>query len=314
MAHSNCLRFRFSFENNAGFKKVMREKLKEWLARAYPMNFILKKPLPGALAIFAFNFLFAWLYRPVGAHAGSFLNYGATMAVYSAGSALMVFLVAWLLKKYTPFHNSNRWNITLEISAIIIALFAMGLATYLLAFLIEPPSNRWNLTTFFDSVNRTALIGIIPFLTFSMVNIRYWLMGSKVVFTSSNQTTESGKSDTGKPIRIISQLKKETLEFSPEQFIYAESDGNYVNFYLDRRGKLAKEMIRNSMGNIEEQFEDIPMLFRTHRAFIVNLKKVASAKGNTLGYRIKLTGIDKEIPVARNKTHDFLKLLKVYKA
>ncbi len=292
----------------------MRDKIKEWLARAYPMNFILKKPLSGAMAIFAFNFLFALLYRPVGTHAGSFLNYGATMTVYSVGAALMVFLVAWLLKKYTPFHSRNKWNIMLEISAIIVALFAMGMATYLLAFVIEPPSNRWNFNTFFDSIKRTALIGIIPFLAFSMMNIQQWLIGNKVVFSSSDKSTVADESTSSKQVRIISQLKKETLEFLQPEFYYAESDGNYVNFYIQRGGRVQKEMIRNSMANIEEQFKEMPWFFRTHRAFIVNLKKVASAKGNSLGYRVKLTGLETEIPVARNKTHDFLKLLKAYKA
>jgi hypothetical protein len=292
----------------------MTEKLKEWLLRVYPINFILKKPLAGAFTIFIFNFLFALLYRPVGVHAGSFLNYGATMAFYSAGSALMVFLVAVILKKYLAPKIGGHWNILFEAAAIMVALLMMGLATYLLAFLLEPPSNRWNFATFFDSVKRTALIGMVPFLVISMMNLRHRFLGGKVVFSSADHPTESHKSISGKPIRIISQLKKETLEFLPDQFIYAGSDGNYVNFYLDRNGKVEKEMIRNSLGNIEEQFGGMPLFFRTHRAFIVNLKKVASAKGNTLGYRLKLTGIETEIPVARNKTHDFLKLLESIKA
>jgi hypothetical protein len=303
-----------SFENLAVNNRVMIEKLKEWLLRVYPMNYILKKPAAGAFTIFVFNFLFALLYKPVGAHAGSFLNYGATMAVYSTGSALMVFLAAILLKKYVSPKTGNNWNILLEAAAILVALLMMGLATYLLAFIIEPPSNRWNFATFFDSVKRTVLIGMIPFLAISMMNLRYRLLGEKVVFSSANQPTEPVNSVSGKPIRIISQLKKETLEFLPDQFVYAESDGNYVNFYLHRSGKVVKEMIRNSLGNIEVQFGEIPWFFRTHRAFIVNLKKVASAKGNTLGYRLKLTGIESEIPVARNKTRDFLKLLEGIKA
>lgn len=291
----------------------MKQKLLDWLFRPYPQNFIFRKPSSGAITVFVFSFLFAWLYRPVGAHAGSFTSYGVTMAIYSAGIAIMVFVVAMLIKKTKPLKKIAHWNILHEAGAIAIALPAMGIATYFLAFLVEPPSDRWNLTTFFDSIRRTALIGVIPFLAFSAVNFRFWLMGNKVVFSSPDPTTEKGGDETDKPIRIVSQLKKEELEFLPDQFLYAESDGNYVVFHVDRNGNKERELIRNSMGNIAEQFSEIPWFFRTHRAFIINLKKVSSAKGNSLGYRITLTGIKEEIPVARNKTRDFMKRLKEFK-
>jgi DNA-binding LytR/AlgR family response regulator len=44
---------------------------------------------------------------------------------------------------------------------------------------------------------------------------------------------------------------------------------------------------------------------RVHRAFLVNLRKIESKKGNTLGYRLKLGGSDIEIPVSRNNTKNF---------
>jgi hypothetical protein len=59
-------------------------------------------------------------------------------------------------------------------------------------------------------------------------------------------------------IQISSQLKKEELSFYPGQFLYAESDGNYVVFYLNRNNLIKKEIIRNSINNIEQQLSDIP--------------------------------------------------------
>jgi DNA-binding LytR/AlgR family response regulator len=107
-------------------------------------------------------------------------------------------------------------------------------------------------------------------------------------------------------IRIESQLKKEELGFYPSQFIYAESESNYVIFYFLQDNIVQKEIIRNTISNVEEQLSHIPWFVRTHRAFIVNLKKVEQAKGNSLGFRIKLTGIDSEIPVSRSNTNDFV--------
>ena len=106
-------------------------------------------------------------------------------------------------------------------------------------------------------------------------------------------------------IQISSKLKKEELSFYPNQFMYALSEGNYVDFYLNRNNQIQKETIRNSISNIEQQFSNIPYFIRTHRAYIVNLKKVINKQGNTLGYRLKLDGTSFEIPVSRQKAKAF---------
>ncbi len=292
----------------------MRKKLLDLYNKDYPQNLIFRKPVPGSIAIFIFIWLFALLYRPLGTHAGSFLGYGLTMAAYSVGASLIVFGVAKFVNMKLIEKKNCNWNILYEAGAIVVTLFLMGIATYFIAFIIEPPSDRWNFSTFFDSIKRTALIGMIPFLAVSTMNLRFWLTSNKIVYSTSVKTNNADISDNENPIRIISQLKKEELDFSPNQFIYAESDGNYVVFHVDRNGKMEKELIRNSMNGIEDQLSKIPWFFRTHRAFIINLKKVTSAKGNTLGYRVNLIGIKAEIPVARNKTRQFMKLLKEFKS
>ena len=118
---------------------------------------------------------------------------------------------------------------------------------------------------------------------------------------SSNPEDEQSE----KIIQIDSKLKKEKLNFYPDQFLYATSDGNYVVFFLNRNNKVEKEVIRNSINNIEEQLSQIPSIVRTHRAFIVNIRKVYLKKGNALGYQLKLSNIDVEIPVSRQNIKAF---------
>jgi DNA-binding LytR/AlgR family response regulator len=115
------------------------------------------------------------------------------------------------------------------------------------------------------------------------------------------------------PIRIVSKLKKEELEFFPGQLLYAESDGNYVIFHLTIDNHVKTRVIRNSINNIEQQLSSVPYFIRTHRAFIVNIHMVSSQKGNTLGYRLKLSSVDIEIPVSRQKTREFDQLLKKFR-
>jgi DNA-binding LytR/AlgR family response regulator len=100
-------------------------------------------------------------------------------------------------------------------------------------------------------------------------------------------------------------LKKEKLSFSLNEFVYAASEGNYVNFYILQKGKIVKAVIRNSINNVEQQLAYYNRVMRVHRAFIVNVDMVRSMRGNSLGYTLKLNGLDQEIPVSRKNTSTF---------
>ncbi len=286
----------------------MLREINKYLNKDFPQNYIIRNPLPGALIVAIFCFAFLLMYQPLGTHAGWFLSYEATMAVYCLVAAAAIFISAKFIKNIGYFSNTEDWTIFKEFATIIISLFVMGVFGYFAGFLIEEPAARWNFATFFDSLKNAFLIGIIPFLFFTSVNMRFWFLGDNIVQKGSESyKTINPNEDL---IKISSKLKKEELNFYPGQFICAESEGNYVVFHLYRNEQLQKVVIRNSINNVERQLSKISYIMRTHRAFIVNLKKIISRKGNTLGYRLKLSGVDDEIPVARNKTKEFNRLLK----
>jgi hypothetical protein len=282
-------------------------RLKKLISSKFPQNFIIKRPLYGAMLIAGFTLVFALLYKPLGSHAGRFLSYEATMAAYAFISGISLFVFINLLNRLNWFSKQDEWTILKELLAILILLFAMGVVIYFAAFLLEEPASRWNFATFFDSVKNAFLIGIIPFLFFTALNYLHWI-SPEVKYNSSS----SKSSETEELIQINSQLKKESLSFYPSQFIYAESDSNYVNFYLISGDKVQKKVIRNSITDVEQQLAQIPFVVRTHRAFIVNLKKIKSKKGNSLGFRLRLRGTDSEIPVSRNNTRNFSELMKQF--
>jgi hypothetical protein len=283
----------------------MSSNLKTRLSKKISQNFIIKYPLYGGIVITLFTVAFTLLYKPLGSHASRFLGYEATMAVYSLLSGISVFGFITGLKQIKFFSKQTDWTLLKELTVILILLFGMGLTIYFAAFIIEEPANRWNFATFFDSVKNAFLIGIIPFLFFTLIN----LSQREIVRTVVQQ---NGITPGEELIQINSQLKKETLSFYPSQLIYVESESNYVNFYMSNNDKIQKKVIRNSISEIEKQLTGIPYLVRTHRAFIVNLKKIKSLKGNSLGYRIRLSGIDEEIPVSRNQASNFKNLYKQF--
>jgi hypothetical protein len=268
--------------------------------RYYPQNYLIKNPVAGALALALFCFAVLMIYRPVSNQGFSNLPYTQTMAVYSLSAGLTAYIFIRLFKKINWFSNPKKWNLSKEVVFIILIMAMLGIVIYFLAFWLEPPSDRWNLATFLDSFKYALFTGIVPFAFFTAINYQS-------LFTTRISVIE--ESDEKMPledkIQIRSKLKKEELTFYPSQLIFAESDGNYVVFHLLVNAKIEQKMIRNSMGEVERQLSDFPQFFRTHRAFIVNLKKVTTKKGNTSGYQLKLSDTDFEVPVSRQNTKSF---------
>ena len=285
--------------------------ISKWLNKRYPQNYIIKNPFIGSLVFLGICIFFVIVYKPLQTHESRFFSHNITVAIYCSIVAIPLFALIKILKSIRYFSDPDQWTVFKEILAIVLSLLGMGVAVYFSGFLLEPPIQRWNLTTFFDSLYSALLIFAVPISFFSLINYRYLLVSDIIKqFNTETNFTSTGESD--ELIRIESQLKKEELAFFPNQFIYAESEGNYIAFYLNLENKIKKRIIRNSISNIELQLSQIPFFFRTHRAYIVNIKLVSSQKGNTLGYRLKLSDIDCEIPVSRQKTRDFDSIMKLH--
>jgi hypothetical protein len=292
----------------------MNGRIIKWLNFYYPQTYILRHPLAGTLIISLFVFGFTSLYKPFNVHATEVLSFETTMAIYSFLPGILLYGALRSLRKINYFSNESKWTILKEIITVLLVLLVLGLTIYFLGFLVEsePSVNRWNISTFLNSLGSAFLIGIIPMTFFSAINYRYLFSPVISGFDNGASANMTENSSTEELIRITSQLKKEDLSFYPSEFQYAESDGNYVIFYLFKNGQVKKEMIRNSINSVEQQLSGIPYFFRTHRAFIVNLRKVLSKQGNTLGYIIKLDENTTKIPVSRQNTRAFNELFSVY--
>jgi hypothetical protein len=289
----------------------MTTKLNKLLVKKFPQNFVIRKPFLGTAVILVISFIFVMLYRPFNVHPARTFSFAFTMGAYCISMAIPVLALAKILKRLSFFSDSNHWTILKEIISVLLILTGMGVFVYFTGFVVETPSDRWNMSTFISSMLIGFFIGIVPFSFFTLVNYRYLF----VTDISQEFKPVSGKDNPTRNeeiIRIPSQLKKEEVSFYPGELVYAESDGNYVVFYLMINGRSQKKMVRNSMNNIEEYLSDISFLKRIHRAYIVNLKYIGSAKGNTLGYRIRLSGMDVEIPVSRQNSRNFIQLIKQY--
>jgi hypothetical protein len=271
----------------------------------YPQNYIIRNPFVGAIILSSFFFGFSYLYRPADFHASRSLSFGATMAVYSLAGGFSLVLFTKILKNIRWFADISEWTILKELISVLIILLGISIVVYFLGFAMEANIGRWNVRTFLNSFKNVFSVGIIPFVFFMSVNYSYFF-SKNIKYTGDTKTTASFSGDPAEePVRICSQLKKESVNFYPSQFIYAESEGNYVVFYFTNNNQIRKQIIRNSITIIEKQLSGIPFILRTHRSFIVNLKKVRSKQGNILGYQLKLSDSDTKVPVSRNRVKIF---------
>ncbi len=282
--------------------------IRDLSGKRFPRNFVMKNPFAGAFVLVAFCFIFLLIYKPLSVRESKFFSFGTTLAIYSLMMYLPAALTGKALNNTRYFSEKSDWTFLKDLLSYVIIILVLGIIVYLLGFIMEDYHKRLNLSTFLNSIIRIILICIVPFLIPLLFNYRYLLISDTVVdFLPDVSDT---KNETLKPIKIASRLKKEQLSFPADQLIYAESDGNYVNFYLSIDNKTVTKTIRNSIIDIEEQLSSLEFIFRTHRAFLVNIKMIKTARGNSLGYRLKLNGSESEIPVARNRVPEFNMLVK----
>ena len=69
-------------------------------------------------------------------------------------------------------------------------------------------------------------------------------------------------------------------------------------FYL-KDDKVNQQLIRGRIKQMEIDLKPYKEFFRCHRAFIINLKYIASTTGNSQGLKLKLSPTDQPIPVSR---------------
>ena len=276
----------------------------EFLKRQYPQSFLIKQPLWGTVAFAVILYFFAVIYHPLNIHGTGSMSFSITMLIYCLLVSAAVLGISLLIKKTNCFSKNESWTVSKELRSILTLLFCIGVSAYFAGFVMENQDSRWNPATFLDSFSRSVLIGLIPVLLPSLLNIRFAFTPEIFREYKFQESGEKGKADKD-VIHIKSRAKREELSFMPDEFIYAESDGNYVVFHLVKQEKTFEVTIRNSVSEIERQLAVIPYFMRTHRAFIVNLEKVVSNNGNSLGYQLRLKGSSNSIPVSRQNIRKF---------
>ena len=116
------------------------------------------------------------------------------------------------------------------------------------------------------------------------------------------QEAQTGNAEAERPATtpiLIEGSTKEKLGLMPDDFLFAEADGNYIHIHYLLEGKEHKASIRSSMKSVAEKLCAVPGIMQCHRAFIVNLASVTRIEGRSSGIALALRHVASPVPVSK---------------
>lgn len=122
----------------------------------------------------------------------------------------------------------------------------------------------------------------------------------------SSEETEERKS---KQI-VLEGSTKECITLLPSDFLFAESEGNYVSVHYIEDGEEKQTMLRTSMKNVIATICTENDIMQCHRAYLVNLRHVESVEGRSSGIGLRLSHCATVVPVSKSYVNEVKERIK----
>jgi len=271
----------------------------KWLNLPYPLLQSTKYKWLFALSSGIFVFVFLIVFEPFGARSLTTDKYaflgGFGVSVF-LGVATTYFILPMLFR---GLFRPEKWTIGKEIlllSCCIMIISAFNsLHNYYWWRDIVFYRNYFNFLKITTSVGIFPIVGLLFFTerTLSKRNIEKAQL-------LSNQLPPAVVKET-----ITVKIQEESVKASPivmprSEFVYAQSEGNYVMIYHLDDGTLVYKLIRLSLKQLDKQLENISQVKRCHRSYLINMQHITSIDGNARSLTIQLDKVATSIPVSRS--------------
>jgi DNA-binding LytR/AlgR family response regulator len=232
---------------------------------------------------------------------------------------------------FPHFFKEATWTTGKQVLHTIVVIVVVGFVNYLLSPLLVDTTYSWRDMFWFQGI--TLAIAILPVTVFTL-----WKQNSllkkfeqqAVVLEKKLKEkldAEKQKAPSALPqekkidfpaITLTGDYQGEKIVLQPEELYYITAANNYIKVYFVKNASLhgkdsdektpvkpSYSIIRMTMKKAEETLEAWPVLFRCHRAYIINLDKVEHVEGNAQGYKIQLVNTEELVPVSRNLHGEF---------
>jgi two-component system LytT family response regulator len=104
--------------------------------------------------------------------------------------------------------------------------------------------------------------------------------------------------------KIALDVPKGIIFIAHEEIIFFEADGMYTRVYLDNN---KSELICKPLKHFVQQLNNLPIFYKPHRSYLVNLKNVKELSKKD-GHHLVMSN-NKTIPISKDKRDEFMSVL-----
>lgn len=282
----------------------MISKIKNFLDQPYPIDYDFEKLVKISAACGLFVSLFLITFDPFGKDESVIPLIDILLTLgYGLVTFFVIFTVGMIILYLFPYiFNEENWKVKNEIVASIMILIIIGLAnaTYNAITSFQP----FSLKLFIQFQIYTFLVGIFPTIFFIIME-RYWQLKKNLKTAQqirdklSDSNLNSRNNETDESIVLTSENDKEQLNIEYKNLLFIKSVGNYIEVYFKNDTKIESHILRSSLKRIEDLIKNNVYVYRSHRAYLVNLRNISNVNGNSQGYQLEFDDTDKYVPVSR---------------
>ena len=281
----------------------------ENLDQPYPFNNNFKHNLR-TIALVCMGFMLITLYfQPFGINFLATPKDGYFVLVIGLVSAAIFFFSTLVLPGLFPkLFESARWTVRKEIICNI-GMFIVFIFGFTVTALLFNISGLQSLT-----VIRSGALALLPLILFNMVNYNHSLKTkvAQVIDSGRHWLAEERKGAHiagNEQIRLESETGKEVFEDDLKNVILVQSASNYIEIFYREGAVVKKQMIRQTLNNVESKLSKYPNIKKCHRCCLVNLNQMKRLSGSSPNYTLESDGLDFRIPISRQNVVLFRKLL-----
>lgn len=283
-----------------------------WLKNPYPFIFEdSKSQLKMTALVIVFVALFLYVFRPFNYDEILLIDPLQASILYGFVAGIVSLIVTKMFIAFAPEYTAEKnWNIGKQLFFLNLILLAVTLANLIFSygFQIHDLKGRTFLECLIQDLTYTYAIGFFPVLIVTLVGFYIRLKRNLAAAEELNKKIEFADGNAeSQNVRLVipSNAKSDDLEINVQDLVFVMADGNYVEFHLKDENRTQRKIIRNTMSNVEEHLNDFDFLFRSHRAYIVNLNFIRESSGNAQGYQLKMKNTDTILPVSRTNLDRF---------
>ncbi|MEL7426966.1 MAG: LytTR family DNA-binding domain-containing protein [Bacteroidota bacterium] len=246
-----------------------------------------------ALIFGLFITLFLWFFQPFGINNQEYsflelLVFGAiSFGVFAIAHSLLPFI------KPNIYKESN-WTIYSQILFYVVISLVIATCNGLYINFRNQLDFSWS--NYWLIITQTFAVAVLP-ITLSVL-LSYYLKYKKIAEQSGLIKGNIDRLETTKEQQytIQSKIKNETFLIDEMTFLFAKSNGNYIEVFTTNS---SPKIFRLALSDLDEQLTTNRFMMRCHRSYIVNTKHIIDVTGNAQGLRLWFENQDTQVPVSR---------------